>query len=152
MVAESYSGFFQRYNMLIGVLICALFTSILYFILPLSFFFMSDIYLVVGNCFGLYFTFNNRKESQSHIKTGVIVGLVGSILSLILYGFYEWIFYSLEVGIDFILFLDIILFLFIYTGIIYVLVGVILGYIFGNYYKKREYVDKGSPLFKKKSF
>ncbi|MHA1105494.1 MAG: hypothetical protein ACTSPN_07195 [Promethearchaeota archaeon] len=131
---ESYSGFAQRYNMLIGIIICALFTSILFLILPYGYIFLADIYLVIGCCIGLYFTFKNKKESQSYIKTGIIVGLIGSVLSLISIG----ILYSLVYGPDFILFLQLILFLFLNNGIMYVVVGIILGYIFGYLYRNKE--------------
>ena len=148
MVNESYSGFAQRYNMMIGVLICALLTNILFLILPIGIFFIADIFLVLGNCIGLYFTFRYRKESQSHIKTGIIVGLVGSVLSLLLISCFDWIFYFIPThGLDFILLLQYILFLFVYYGIMYVLVGIILGYIFGSYYRNREMVKTESPLF-----
>jgi len=96
MVDESYSGFVQRYNMMIGILFCALLTSIVFLIFPMGFFFMADIYLVIGGGIGLYFTLKNRKESQSHIKTGIIVGLIGSVLSLFLIVFFDWILYSLD--------------------------------------------------------
>ena len=138
MAFESYSGFAQRYNMMIGILLCAFLTTILFLILPSGLFFMADMFLVVGNCIGLYITFKNRKESQSHIKTGIIVGLTGSVLSLLLIGFSQWVFHSLTYGFDFILFLDYILYLLIFTGIMYVLVGIILGYIFGNLYRNKE--------------
>ena len=131
MAFESYSGFAQRNNMLIGIIICALFTSILFLILPYGFIFLADIYLVIGCCIGLYFTFKNKIESQSYIKTGIIVGLIGSVLSLLLIG----ILYSLVFGIDFI---QLILFLFINNGIMYVVVGIILGYIFGSSYRNKE--------------
>jgi len=149
MVAETYSGFAQRYNMLIGVLLCAFSTSILFLIMPFfyGFIFLADIFLVVGGVIGLYFTFRFRKESQSHIKTGLIVGLTGSVLSLILISFFVWILVSLEFGFDFILLLLYILNFFWFYGILYVLAGIIIGYLFGNYYKKRENVGKESPLF-----
>ena len=147
MVAETYSIFAQRYNMMIGVLIVAFSTSILFLILPFGFFFIADIFLVVGGGIGLYFTLKNRKESQSPIKTGIIVGLTGSVLSLLLISFFDWILYSLEYSFDFMLFLEYTLILFAYYGIMYVLVGIILGYLFGNYNKKREYVGQESPLF-----
>jgi len=152
MVAETYSGFIQKYNVMIGVLLCALSTSILILIFPMGLFFLGDIYLVVGGGIGLYFTFKNRKESQSHIKTGIIVGLTGPVLSLILISFFMWIWYSLTWGFDFIIFLQYIFSFFVYYGIFYVLVGVILGYLFGNYYRKREAVKTESPLFKKDFF
>ena len=63
-----FSGFVQKYNMLFGILVCALFTSILWELLPLGAFFVADIYLIVGNCIGLYFTFKNRKETHSVSK------------------------------------------------------------------------------------
>ena len=149
MVAETYSGFTQRYNMLIGVLLWAFSTSILFLIMPFyyGFIFLADIFLVVGGVIGLYFTFRYRKESQSHIKTGIIVGLTGSVLSLILISFFVWIMVSLELGFDFILLLLYILSFFWFYGILYVLAGIIIGYLFGNYYKKRENVGKESPLF-----
>ena len=148
MVAKTYSGFAQRYNMPIGVLISALLTNILFLIIPFGLFILADIFLVIGSCIGLYFTFKYRKESQSHIKTGIIVGLAGSVLSLLLISCFDWIFYIIPlIGFDFILFLQYTLMLFAYFGIFYVLVGLTLGYLFGNYYKKREYVDKESPLF-----
>jgi len=152
MVAQTYSGFAQRYNMLIGVLICTLITSILFIIYPLEFFFIADIYLVVGVCIGLYFTFRYRKESQSHIKTGIIVGITGSVLSLLLICFYLWIWYSLTWGFDFFLFLQYIFFFFAFYGIFYLLVGIIIGYLFGYYYRNKEAEMTKSPLIKKDFF
>jgi len=148
LVAETYSGFVQRYNMIIGVLICALLTNVLFLILPIGFLVIADIFLVIGSCTGLYFTFKYRKESQSYIKTGIIVGLTGSVLSLLLIGCFDWIFYLIPAyGIDFIFFLQYTLILFVYYGIIFAIVGIILGYIFGSVYRKRESVDKETPLF-----
>ncbi|MBY8979383.1 MAG: hypothetical protein KGD72_03235 [Candidatus Lokiarchaeota archaeon] len=137
MTVESYSGFAQRHNMMIGVLICGFTTSILFFIMPFGIFFMADIFLVLGCGIGLYFTFKNIKESQSHIKTGIIVGLTGSVLALFLISLFAWILYSLDFGFDFLLFFEYTLSLFLYYGIFYVAVGVMLGYLFGNYYKRR---------------
>ncbi len=138
MTVESYSGFAQRNNMMIGVIICAFTTSVLFFFMPSGIFFMADIFLVLGCGIGLYFTFKNIKESQSHIKTGIIVGLTGSVLSLLLIGLFDWIFYSFDFGFDFLLFLEYTLILILYFGIFYVAVGAILGYLFWSYYKKRE--------------
>jgi len=149
MAVESYSGFAQRYNIMLGVLLFAFSTSIMLLILPeLWFFFIGDIFLLVGGSIGLYFTFKNRKESQSYIKTGIIVGLIGSVLSLVLISFFEWILYSLEYEINFILFLQNTIFLFTYYGIIYALVGLTLGYLFGNQNRKRETLKRESPYFK----
>ncbi len=91
MTVESYSGFAQRHNMMIGVLICAFTTSVLFFFMPSGIFFEGDMFLVLGCGIGLYLTFKNLKESQSHIKTGIIVGLIGSVLSLLLISLFYWI-------------------------------------------------------------
>jgi len=138
MTVEPYSGFAQRNNMMIGILICAFTTSVLFFFIPFGFFFDGDIFLVLGCGIGLYLTFKNIKESQSHIKTGMIVGLIGSVLSLLLISLFYWILYLLEFGFDFLLFFEYALIFLLYYGIFYVTVGVMLGYLFGNYYKRRE--------------
>ncbi|NVM44167.1 MAG: hypothetical protein HWN79_04550 [Candidatus Lokiarchaeota archaeon] len=133
MDIKSESGFIQRYNMVIGILICSLFTSILFFFFPgLWFFFGGDIFLVAGCCLGLYFTFKNKQDSQSPMKTGVIVGLTGSVLSLLL----VVILLSLVYGIGF--FLYFLLALFVNFGIMYIFVGIILGYLFGYYFRSKE--------------
>ena len=80
------------------------------------------------------------------MKTGIIVGSVGSILSLLFIGILDWIIYSFNEGFDFLLFLEYLIFLLYYYGIFYVLVGLIVGYLFGNSYKKREIVEKRAPL------
>ena len=147
MVIESYSGFAQRYNMMIGVLICAFSTSLLFLIMPSGIFFMADIFLVAGNCIGLYITFKNRKESQKYIITGIIVGVAGSVLSILLISLFEWILFSLTSGFDFILFLNYTLFLLLNLAVFYVPVGMLLGWLFGNRFRKRELVIKESPLF-----
>jgi len=147
MAIENYSGFAKRYNMVIGVLLSGLITSIFFLILPIGFFFLGDILLVIGSCIGLYFTFKKRKDSQLHIKTGVIVGLVGSVLSLMLIGLFNWIWSSIGYEFDFIFLLNILVYLFVNNGIIYVVVGIILGYIFGNTFRKKDTPETKYPLY-----
>lgn len=147
MTVEDYSGFLQKYNMLIGVLLCGLITSIFFMILPTGFFFLGDILLGIGSCIGLYFTFKKKKETQLHIKTGVIVGLVGSVLSLFLIGLFNWIWYSIDFGFEFIYLLDLLLYLFLSNGIIYAIVGVILGYLFGHSFRKKDTPETKYPLY-----
>jgi hypothetical protein len=146
MSIETISTFAKKNNMLTGVLICALMTSILFVILPVYFFFIADIYFIVGNCVGLYFTFKNRKESQSHIKTGIIVGLVSSIIAILFLGFFIWIVISFGEVFDFFLLLGLLLDLLAVVGIFYIITGIILGFLFGNRYKKRDEVGQTSLL------
>jgi len=158
MAVESFSGFIQRHNMMIGILVSAsitsigvllwaLLSSILSLTIPSGFLFLGDIFLVVGNIFGLYLTFKYRKELQSPIKTGLIVGLTGSVLSLLLISLFYWILYSVIRGFNFFFLLEYLLFFLASFGIMYVLVGIIVGYLFGNYYRKKEDIDRESPIF-----
>ena len=150
MAAETYSGFAQRYNMVLGVLLSVLITNILFLILPTGFFFMGDIILIIGGCIGLYFTFRYKKVFQSHIKTGVIVGLTSSILSLLSIGFFDWMFFLIpEYGVNVILLLQYLLFLLLNFSIVYAIVGVIMGYFFGSHYKKEDAAKK-TPYLKSK--
>ena len=138
MTIEPYIGIFQRHNIVIGILLSALLPSISFIFFPFGFFFMADIYLVIGCGIGIYVTFKNRNEAQSHIKTGIIVGLTGSLLSLVLIIFFSWILYSLTYGFDFFFFLWYLLSLFIMNGIMYPMVGIILGYFLGSFYRRKE--------------
>lgn len=139
MDIKSDYGFTQRYSMVIGILICSLFTGIMFLIFPIAFIFLADLYLVAGCCLGLYFTFKKKQDSQSHIKTGVIVGAVGSVLVLVFFCLFVWIVYSLYYGfINFLIFLDFLLGLIATIGIIYIFVGIILGYLFGYYFRGKE--------------
>ena len=147
MAIENYSGFAQRYNMIIGVLLSGLITSIFFLVLPTGFFFLGDILLVIGSCVGLYFTFKKKKETQLHIKTGVIVGVVGSVLSLTLIGLFYWIWYSIDYGFDFIILLGLLVDLFLFNGIMYVIVGIILGYLFGYFFRNKDTPETKYPLY-----
>jgi len=114
---------------------------------PTGFFFLGDILLVIGSCVGLYFTFKKIKDTQLHIKTGVIVGLVGSVLSLLLIGLFNWIWYSVDSGFDFIFLLDLFVYLLVSNGIMYVIVGIILGYLFGYYFRNKDTPETKYPLY-----
>ena len=133
--------------MIIGVLLSGLITSIFFMVLPTGFFFLGDILLVIGSCIGLYFTFKKRKDTQLHIKTGVIVGLVGSVLSLVLIGLFNWIWYSVDYGFDFFFLLELIVYLFVSNGIWYVIVEIILGYLFGYYFRNKDTPETKYSLY-----
>ena len=141
MDIKSEPGFIQRYNMLIGIINFTLITSILFTIWPFfGFISYGDVFLVIGCFFGLYITFKNRKESQSHIKTGLLVGLVGSVLSLILISILLTIVYAIDIVISF-------AFIFVNVGIGFIFIGVIMGYIFGYYFRNKEGAPRESSRF-----
>ena len=141
MVAETYPGFVQKYNVFIGIIICALVPSILLtigFLFYIGFIFLGDVYIVLGCFFGLYITFKYKKESQSHIKTGLIVGLIGSVFSLILSSILLTLVYGVDIVFSF-------LFIIAYAGMYWVFIGLIMGFVFGYYNKKKEQTE--SPLY-----
>ena len=140
MTVETYTGFFQKYNVLIGIIVCVLIASVSLTIMPFGFLFLGDIYIALGCIFGLFITFKYKKESQPHIKTGLIVGLIGSVSSLVL----SSILLSLAYGFDIVLSFW---FIFANAGIIYVIIGLIVGYLFGYYNRKKEQEQKLAPLF-----
>ena len=132
MDIKSEPGFIQRYNIPIGIINFTLITSILFTIWPFfGLISYGDVFLIIGCFFGLYITFTNRKESQSHIKTGLIVGLVGSVLSLILISILLTIVYGIDIVVSFAL-------IFMNVGIVFIFIGVIMGYLFGYYFKNKE--------------
>ena len=144
MVSEFYNGYVKENNKLFGILICALITAILFVIIPqIAFIFPGDIHLLIGTCVGQYFTFKNRKETQSYIKLGVIVGAAGAFLALILDAVFYWIAYALLIGFDVLLYL--LISLAFYSGIMYIITGIIIGIFFGIGFRNRATREE-SPL------
>ncbi|NHJ19362.1 MAG: hypothetical protein EAX91_00355 [Candidatus Lokiarchaeota archaeon] len=129
-------------NTFFGILIITLITSVLFVIFPTGFFFWGDIHLLAGTCIGEYFTFKTRKETQKYIKLGVIVGFTGSIFALILNALLFWIFYLLPRGFDFISTLLVFL---ISSGIMYAMMGIIIGVLFAIGFRNRASREE-SPL------
>ncbi len=99
-----------------------------------GFYLFADINFVLGTIFGVVITLNNRLEHQSILKSGVIVGLAGGLLSSFFISLYEMIisaiFFSPNVAIFF-FFLGLSLI----TGIV---VGLIGGALIGTYYTYRD--------------
>ena len=143
MVSEFYNGYVKKNNMLFGILIIALVTSIFFIIIPTGFFFTGDIHLLIGTLVGEYFTFKTRKETQSFIKLGVIVGAAGAFLALILDALFFWIAYLIPGGYEYLLYF--FLYLAVSSGIIYIMIGIIVGLLFGISFRNRAAREE-SPL------
>ena len=150
MTEETYLDYLKRNNFIYGILFSSLITAILYLLLYTIFiglFFLADIHFILGSIVGLNFMFKNRKESQSYIKTGVIAGLSAALISLLIISILDWFIYSVSINVfNFILLFLYIASYFIVTGLLYILTGIIMGYIFGSRARRKDSIDTRSPL------
>ena len=149
MAEESYSGPIQKYNMLLGILLCTLITGVFY-MFSISFFigiiFRGDLFYIIGSIAGLYVTFKYRKESQTHLKTGIIVALAGAVFSILFIIIVDWVLLTLLFGSSFSYLISWAIYILGANGIFYILVGLILGYFYGSYFMKKEVIREESPL------
>jgi Na+/proline symporter len=99
-----------------------------------GFYLFADIQFAFGTIFGVIITLNNRLQHQSILKSGVIVGITGGILSSVLIGLYEMIIKTILYGPD-------IRFFIYYFGI-HIISGIVVGLIggafIGSYYMYKE--------------
>ena len=99
-----------------------------------GFYLFADIEFALGTIFGVIITLNNRQEDQSILKTGVIVGITGGIVSSAFIGLYEMILLAIlggpNIGI-FLLYFGVS----IVTGIV---VGLLGGALISTYYMYKE--------------
>jgi len=122
-------------NLVFGVIITCAITFLGFIIYPyLGIFAYGDIYLIIGLIVGEVFIFKFRKEDQPFIKMGVLTGIGGGVFSSLIITIYVWILYSNIYGYNIV---DFSIFLLNYI-IFYVLYGIIIGYLFGTIYIRKE--------------
>ena len=68
-----------------GAVITSLISFLLYIILPLNFVYRGDLQMVIGCVIGIRYTLKNIKLNNSMVIYGIIVGLEGTILTVILF-------------------------------------------------------------------
>lgn len=125
-------------NVEAGIILIALSSLIIY--IPTSFLFIrlilfADLQILIGSVIGLRFTLINQEPETETLKTGVITGIFGGILSAILIAFYEWILLSIIQGEIIILALVWFILYILITGIV---VGLIMGAIMSTFYMYKE--------------
>jgi hypothetical protein len=122
-------------NLQFGIIITSLITFLGFVFYPyLAIFAYADIYLIIGLIISEIFVFKSRKENQPFIKTGVLVGVGGGGFSSLFITIYWWILYSNIYGYNIINFFTILL----QTIIFYILFGLIIGYLLGSIYMRKE--------------
>lgn len=141
----------REQNIYAGITISVLITVISYIIISVisllvgflifgGIFIFADLEYGLGTLFGVIFFLKNRRQDQSILKYGIVVGIVGGIISSFFISLYQWI--LLLYFYYFIRFL-------IYTLISGVFIGFLIGAILSGYYmykevkgeRKEEYYD-----------
>jgi len=130
---------YTKYNVVSGILLFTIIVFVGFLIYPgLFIIWYGDIYYAIGGIVSLILTFKNRKPNQLPIKTGIIVGIMGASISSFLVSIYEWFIYTLLFGVD-------IVVLGIYFGYFIpfaLIVGGIIGFVYGYIKKKQEEPDE----------
>ncbi|MFW9866067.1 MAG: hypothetical protein ACFFEN_08200 [Candidatus Thorarchaeota archaeon] len=117
-------------NILSGLLLIDVIAFICYLIFPSGLIYLGDVQMTIGCIIGTRFALKNIKLNQSYLSTGLVVGLCGSVLTGISFSLFEWIAFSSS------LFVKLIIFeLFLLEAII---VGIVIGGIFGGYYSRSK--------------
>jgi hypothetical protein len=128
-----------QYNVLSGIILFPIGTLISYIVtLRGYFYFPGDIQFVIGAFVGTIFSLSFKREEQSPIKIGIVVGLIGGALSVLVLAFFNWI-YSI------ILFeFNVVVFLYAVSrmGIQGLVIGVLIGLLMGVWYWRRDLVKK----------
>ena len=99
-----------------------------------GFYLFADIEFALGTIFGVIITLNNRQEHQGILKSGVIVGIMGGILSSAFLSIYEMMLLSITSGPH----ITIFLFYFGISVISGIVVGLLGGALIGSYYMYKE--------------
>ncbi len=118
----------KKKNIISGIIIGDLITFIAYLLFPSGLVFFGDLQMIIGSIVGTLFSLKNIKSYQSYLKHGIIVGLVGTILSAISMSIVEIIVYPTNFAI-------VNIELFLIEGF---LLGLIIGGIIGSYYRYKN--------------
>ena len=133
---------YVKYNIVSGILLFTIIAFVGFMIYPgLFVIWYGDIYYTIGAISALILTFKNRKPHQLFIKTGIIVGIGGAVISSFLISIFQWFLYILLVNMD-IFILGAYIMNFTPFALI---IGIIIGYFYGSY--KRKQVERDLSLF-----
>ncbi len=121
-------------NVISGIIIFDIIAFPSYVVNPISFYYAGDIDLIFGGIVALLFALKNRKEHQTALKIGFIVGVFGAILSAVSISVFEWIFFIVVIGFSFAYFLSLL----VTFLLIAIPIGLVLGLIIGYIYKRKN--------------
>ncbi len=125
-------------NIEAGIVLFALCSLIIY--IPTSFFIVrlilfADLQLLIGAIIGLRFTLKNQEPETDTLKTGVITGISGGVLSAVFIAFYEWIILSILEGQANILALIWFILYILISGLV---IGLIMGALMSTFSMYKE--------------
>jgi hypothetical protein len=127
----------KKKNLISGIIIAGLISFFFYLFLPYRVVFSGDIQMIIGLIIGVYFALKNKRnylKLNSEIKTGLLVGILGGLLSAISIGLYQWIVIISIYG-----FLIISL---LYSLTVLIIEGLVLGlavgYLIGFYFDRKS--------------
>lgn len=124
----------KQNNIISGIIIFDLISFLAYLINPISIIYPGDIDMIFGAIVGLTFSLKNRKIDQESMKTGLLVGFVGAILSAISFTLFRLV---LELIIFGSVFTSFIIF-YLSNLILALVIGLIFGLLFGYYYSRKS--------------
>ena len=97
-----------------------------------------DLEFVAGALIGLLFAMKNRKLNQPTITLGILIGIIGGVLTAVISGSYLVLFFSLRVILHPLWFL-------IYIGVLSItgiIIGLLMGSIIGWFYRTKDIKEK----------
>ena len=129
-------------NLTSGIIIFILITFILIVVNPYWYgiYMFRDLEFLAGAFIGVLFALKNRKSGQSSLKFGIIVGVVGGVLTAVVSGFYLVLFFRIKGLLS-----DPIYWLFPYIGLSIItglVLGLIIGGLIGWYYMTKDAREK----------
>jgi len=119
-------------NILSGIIIFDI-IALLSYTIPIDIIYPGDIDLIFGGVVGLLFTLKNRKEHQNALKTSLLVGLIGAILSAVSISIFEWVLFIVYIGFSFTAFWSILIAILLIAFVVGLILSLLIGYI---YYRK----------------
>ena len=133
----SFKNYLKQKNVNFGIVIFTLVTFISY--VSTSYFyngrlFYADLQFIAGALLGGIYTLVNRKEDQSLLKNGAIVGIAGGFFSSAIIAFYDWLIVSSVVATDFIT----LLFFIGFTCLSGIPCGLIIGMLVSVFFMYKE--------------
>jgi len=123
----------KRNNLTTGIIIFDIISFLAYVINPFSLVYPGDLDILFGGIVALLFALRNKKEEQSFLRLGIIVGTMGAFFSTLSISVYDFIFAVFIYGYTLtFFFIRLITF-----SIIAIIIGLLLGLIFGYIYHIR---------------
>jgi len=118
----------KKKNLLAGIIIIDLIAFISYMIFPFGIIYLGDLQMIIGSIIGTSFCLKNIKSYQSYLKHGIMVGLVGTILSAISMSIFDLIIFQTNLPF-------VIIGFFLIEAL---LLGLIIGGIISGYYSYKH--------------